>query len=469
MYLSRLQATEGAALADAAADLRAAVRGDCHSHTDASDGGSPLPEMVETARDLGHEYLVITDHSPRLTVANGLSPERLRAQLRDVAELNEALVDTGFRVLTGIEVDILDDGSLDQEPDLLAELDVVVASVHSKLRMPAAEMTERMLTAVANPHVDVLGHCTGRMVTGNRKRPESQFDADAVFAACAEHGVAVEINSRPERLDPPKRLLRAGRRRGVPVHDRHRRARAGPARLARRRVRACRGLRGAGGAGAEHVAGRAAARASALSAGTRSGTRNSPYRDAQLAGQQTRNSRSGARRRRARSRRSRSRGRRRTSPARGRCRSAGRSATWRRGPAAVDGRRPGDGPRRPCGALPTPPVRSSIGDPRVPAPQLRGADAVPAGDVVEQVEDRRRARPRAARCVDGDGRGPGAAVPPAFRVRGEVEGGGEGGNGHADNPFATPDRVAGVASGRRYRWNVPRGGAHSARHEQARR
>ena len=207
-YLTKLQAVEGAELADAAADLRAALRGDCHSHTDASDGGSPLPEMVETARELGHDYLAITDHSPRLTVANGLSPERLRAQLRDIAELNLELADSGFRVLTGIEVDILEDGGLDQEPELLAELDVVVASVHSKLRAPAAEMTERMLTAVANPHVDVLGHCTGRMVTGNRQRPESQFDADAVFAACVEHGVAVEINSRPERLDPPRRLLR---------------------------------------------------------------------------------------------------------------------------------------------------------------------------------------------------------------------------------------------------------------------
>ena len=207
-YLSKLQGVEGVELADAAVTLRAALRGDCHSHTDASDGGSPLIEMVETARELGHDYLVITDHSPRLTVANGLSADRLRAQLRDIAELNVALAGTGFRVLTGIEVDILDDGELDQEPELLAELDVVVASVHSKLRMPAAEMTERMLTAVANPHVDVLGHCTGRMVTGSRARPESQFDADAVFAACVEHGVAVEINSRPERLDPPKRLLR---------------------------------------------------------------------------------------------------------------------------------------------------------------------------------------------------------------------------------------------------------------------
>jgi putative hydrolase len=207
-YLQRLLATGGVELADAAAGLRAALRGDCHSHTDASDGGSPLDEMVETARELGHDYLVITDHSPRLTVANGLSADRLRAQIRAVAELNLQLADTGFRVLTGIEVDINEDGSLDQDPELLAELDVVVASVHSKLRSPAAEMTERMLTAVANPHVDVLGHCTGRMVTGNRKRPESQFDAEAVFAACAEYDVAVEINSRPERLDPPKRLLR---------------------------------------------------------------------------------------------------------------------------------------------------------------------------------------------------------------------------------------------------------------------
>ncbi len=206
-YLRRLEATEGIPLDDAAADLRAALQGDCHSHTDASDGGSPLREMVDTARELGHSYLVVTDHSPRLTVANGLSAERLRAQVQQIAELNAEL-DDGFRVLTGIEVDILDDGALDQDPELLAELDVVVASVHSKLRMPAAEMTERMLTAVANPHVDVLGHCTGRMVTGTRRRPESEFDAEAVFTACAEHGVAVEVNCRPERLDPPTRLLR---------------------------------------------------------------------------------------------------------------------------------------------------------------------------------------------------------------------------------------------------------------------
>jgi putative hydrolase len=161
--------------------------------------------MAEAARDLGHEWIALTDHSPRLSVASGLSPERLRAQLALVSELNRELAP--LRILTGIEVDILDDGALDQSEELLARLDVVVASVHSQLRMPADQMTERMVTAVSSPHVDVLGHCTGRLLAG-RRRPESQFDPEAVFAACRDHGVAVEINCRPERRDPPGRLLR---------------------------------------------------------------------------------------------------------------------------------------------------------------------------------------------------------------------------------------------------------------------
>jgi histidinol phosphatase-like PHP family hydrolase len=207
VYLRRLEATEGRPVAEGAAELRAALRGDLHVHSDWSDGGSPIAEMAQTARDLGHEYVALTDHSPRLTVANGLAPERLRRQLDEVDRLNQELAP--FRILTGIEVDILEDGSLDQEEDLLARLDVIVASVHSKLRMPAREMTRRMLAAIASPQVDVLGHCTGRLITGGRgRRPESEFDAEAVFAGCAEHGVAVEVNSRPERLDPPKRLLR---------------------------------------------------------------------------------------------------------------------------------------------------------------------------------------------------------------------------------------------------------------------
>ncbi|HEY6590726.1 MAG TPA: PHP domain-containing protein [Actinomycetota bacterium] len=213
VYLRRLEAIEGQPVAEGAAALRAALRGDCHSHSTWSDGGSPIAEMAEAARDLGHEYLVVSDHSPRLTVASGLSPERLRAQLDEVARLNEDLAGAAsrggrpFRLLTGIEVDILEDGSLDQSDELLTRLDVVVASVHSKLRMPGPEMTRRMVAAVANPHTDILGHCTGRMVVG-RGRPESEFDPDVVFGACAEHGVAVEVNSRPERQDPPKRLLR---------------------------------------------------------------------------------------------------------------------------------------------------------------------------------------------------------------------------------------------------------------------
>jgi putative hydrolase len=206
VYLRRLEDTAGVPVAEGGAALRSALRGDCHTHSDWSDGGSPIEEMAETARALGHEWIALTDHSPRLTVANGLSADRLRAQLDEVARLNDVLAP--FRILTGIEVDILEDGSLDQEPDLLARLDVVVASVHSVLRMPRVAMTRRMVAAIRNPHTDVLGHCTGRMVTGNRKRPESDFDPDKVFAACAETGVAVEVNSRPERLDPPKRLLR---------------------------------------------------------------------------------------------------------------------------------------------------------------------------------------------------------------------------------------------------------------------
>ncbi len=204
-YLGRLEVTGARPVVEGAAETRAALRGDCHMHSDWSDGGSPIEAMAEAARALGHDYAVLTDHSPRLTVARGLSPDRLRQQLEVVAGVNARLAP--FRLLTGIEVDINEDGSLDQEADLLARLDVVVASVHSRLRMPADEMTPRMVAAVSSPHVDILGHCTGRLVSG-RGRPPSEFDPAAVFGACAEHGVAVEINSRPERLDPPRRLLR---------------------------------------------------------------------------------------------------------------------------------------------------------------------------------------------------------------------------------------------------------------------
>jgi putative hydrolase len=217
VYLRRVRSLGQTPVSEGAAALRAALQGDCHTHSDWSDGGSPIEEMARTAQALGHEYVVLTDHSPRLTVARGLSPERLRRQLDVVAELNERLAAEAeggppFRVLTGIECDVLEDGTLDQEPELLAAVDLVVASVHSALRMPAPEMTARMVAAVSNPHTDVLGHCTGRQVQGHGRggkgRPESQFDAELVFAACTRFDVAVEVNCRPERLDPPKRLLR---------------------------------------------------------------------------------------------------------------------------------------------------------------------------------------------------------------------------------------------------------------------
>ncbi|OJU39091.1 MAG: PHP domain-containing protein [Microbacterium sp. 69-10] len=200
-YLSELR---GEAEPEQVSALRSRLRGDLHSHTDWSDGTTPIETMVAAARTLGHEYLAITDHSPRLRVARGLSAERLREQI----PLVRAQSGEGLTVLAGIEVDILEDGGLDQSPELLDELDVVVASVHSKLRMEAAPMTRRMIAAVSDPRVNVLGHCTGRLVQGERgTRPASDFDARAVFAACAENGVAVEINSRPERQDPPDELI----------------------------------------------------------------------------------------------------------------------------------------------------------------------------------------------------------------------------------------------------------------------
>lgn len=199
-YLAQLRAR----YAPARSALRALLRGDLHCHSDWSDGTTPIADMVTAARALGHEYLALTDHSPRLRVANGLSAERLREQLGVVAGLSG----DGFTLLSGIEVDILDDGALDQDDSLLGELDVVVASAHSKLRMDATAMTRRLVAAASHPRVDVLGHVTGRLIAGERgTRPPSTFDARAVFDACAAHGVAVEINARPEREDPPDELI----------------------------------------------------------------------------------------------------------------------------------------------------------------------------------------------------------------------------------------------------------------------
>lgn len=205
-YLQKLR-DEKEPLVEGGSAMRSALQGDLHTHSSWSDGGSPLEEMMISARALGHSYCAITDHSPRLTVARGLSADRLRQQQEVITDLNAALAP--FRVLRGIEVDILEDGGLDQEDALLAELDVVVSSVHSKLRSDSETMTHRMVRGIANPRTNVLGHCTGRLITGERGlRPPSTFDAEVVFEACRSFGVAVEINSRPERRDPPTDLLR---------------------------------------------------------------------------------------------------------------------------------------------------------------------------------------------------------------------------------------------------------------------
>ncbi|KGN36247.1 PHP domain-containing protein [Knoellia subterranea] len=206
-YLESLQDNSGGPLADGGEDLYAALRGDCHLHSDWSDGGSPIDEMVLTGIELGHEWMVLTDHSPQLRVANGLTAERLTKQIAIVDAINRGVGQT-FRLFKGIEVDILDDGSLDQTDVMLGQLDLVTASVHSKLKMNSAPMTKRMVNAVLNPRVNVLGHCTGRLVEGSRgTRPQSDFDARAVFEACLEGNTAVEINSRPERQDPPDELI----------------------------------------------------------------------------------------------------------------------------------------------------------------------------------------------------------------------------------------------------------------------
>lgn len=200
-YLAELRERVGP---EESSTLLSRLRGDLHAHSNWSDGQAPIAAMADAARAMGREYVALTDHSPRLRVANGLTAERLARQLDELPRYSG----DGFTLLSGIEVDIREDGTLDQTAEMLDRLDVVVASVHSKLRTAGAEMTARMLRAVRDEHTDVLGHCTGRLVEGSRgTRPPSDFDAARVFAACAERGVAVEINSRPERQDPPDELI----------------------------------------------------------------------------------------------------------------------------------------------------------------------------------------------------------------------------------------------------------------------
>jgi putative hydrolase len=170
--------------------------GDLHSHTDWSDGGASVLEMARAARARGYQYLGITDHSPRMGVVNGLGPERLAAQRRLIDDANGEL--EGITILQGIEVDILEDGALDLPDETLAELDVVIASPHLQLRMERSAMTQRMLRAVRHPHVDVIGHPTGRRPGS---RAGADYDFEAVFREAAARGVVLEIDCDPARMD----------------------------------------------------------------------------------------------------------------------------------------------------------------------------------------------------------------------------------------------------------------------------
>ncbi len=172
------------------------ILGDLHAHTDWSDGAGTLAEMAEAARGRGYHYLVISDHTQSLGVANGLTPERLRAQRQEIDKLNAGWDD--FRLLQGCELEIKADGSLDFGDELLATLDFVVASVHTSLRQDREQITRRVLNAVDNPYVDVIGHPSGRILG---QREESAIDLDALIARAAETGTALEINSIPNRLD----------------------------------------------------------------------------------------------------------------------------------------------------------------------------------------------------------------------------------------------------------------------------
>jgi putative hydrolase len=203
-YLNRLrEQMKQPALADESDLAFDDYMGDIHSHTDWSDGRATMLEMAQGAQALGYNYLGITDHSPRITVVHGLDAERLVAQSHEMAEVQKQV--DGLTLLQGIEVDILEDGTLDLPDTVLEILDVVIASPHVKLRQDPSAMTERMMRAVSHPHVDVIGHPTGRR-PGSREG--ATYDFEAVFKQAAQNGVALEIDCDPARMDLSPEMAR---------------------------------------------------------------------------------------------------------------------------------------------------------------------------------------------------------------------------------------------------------------------
>ncbi len=186
------------------------IRGDLHCHTTWSDGKATVLEMAQAAQALGYEYIAITDHSPRLAMTNGLDPDRLAAQREEIAAAKEQL--PGIRILQGQEVDILKDGTLDQTDEALAQLDIVICSVHSHFDLSREEQTARMIRAIAHPATTIIGHPQGRLL---ERREPIQLDFEAIFTAAIEHHVAMEINADPHRLDLHDTAIQLGKRMGV--------------------------------------------------------------------------------------------------------------------------------------------------------------------------------------------------------------------------------------------------------------
>jgi DNA polymerase (family 10) len=189
----------------------AAIRGDLHAHTDWSDGHHPLEQLVEAAQARGYEYIIVSDHSRSATVAGGLTEDELRAQGQKIRELQPRFK---IRILTGSECDILADGTMDFPDEVLRELDIVLAAVHSRFKQTRQEMTARIVRALENPHVDILAHPTGRLIG---TRDPYDVDLEAVFAAARRHGKAIEINSSPERMDLADVHARRAGELGIPI------------------------------------------------------------------------------------------------------------------------------------------------------------------------------------------------------------------------------------------------------------
>jgi DNA polymerase (family 10) len=188
------------------------IRGDVHMHTVETDGRNTIEEMAEAARERGYEYMAITDHSKNLAFANGLTDERALAHIERIRAVEQKL--GGIRIFAGIEVDILGDGSLDLSNSVLEQMDIVIASVHSQFNQDRAAMTDRLVKAIANPNTSLIGHPTGRLLL---RRDAYQFDLDAVLRAAAEHKVAMELNSYPDRLDLRDVDLRLAKQHGVKI------------------------------------------------------------------------------------------------------------------------------------------------------------------------------------------------------------------------------------------------------------